>query len=621
MGFSSLLGLRQFQVRRRRGEDSICFEIGEIDTLTGTSYVYDDASRPTEGGEHNSHLKYDRTGATPIILVPQPSDDPNDPLNWPLWKRDSILFILSVLSVIASTLSPLLAANTVTLALLFQRDFQQMALATGYHLLGVGVAGFFFVASARVYGKRHLYLLGIVLIIVSSGWGGASGTNYKSLLWARIIQGVGLAPFEALVNASVADLYFVHERGKRMALSNLSLFGGAFFTPVLVGKITHTIGWSWSFYLIAIFCGVMLPFVVFFCPETAFKRDASFNTDIQGEDGPALEPRSDGFPTGSSSNQHSPEQSVPTSLEKQNREPMRAVVAKKTFAQSLLPFDGRKTDENLFKLVLRPLPLFFQPAILWACLIQGALIGWTVMIGVVLAEIFLGPPLWFDEVTTGYMYTGPFIGAILGFLVAGVLADWSTKILTKRNRGIYEPEFRIVLVLAQLVFGCAGLYGFGITAANPTKYGWFWPDFFYALEVMGMVLGAVASALYIADAYRECLPSPRILSDSNDFDIGEIAVEAFTCLLIFKNIFSFALTFGAYGWLSQGGIQKIFIIIASVQVAICLLSIPMCESWEISCSCRKCGDLFADNLCLDILGKKNRAFFSRHDILKLTHLR
>ena len=414
-----------------------------------------------------------------------------------------MLIILSVLSVIASTLSPLLAANTVTLALLFERNFQQMALATGYHLLGVGVAGFFFVASARVYGKRHLYLLGTVLIIVSSAWGGASGTNYKSLLWARIIQGVGLAPFEALVNASVADLYFVHERGKRMALSNLALFGGAFFTPILVGKITHTIGWPWSFYMISIFCGVMLPLVFFFCPETAFRRDASFNTDIRGEEGAALKSGADHFPLSSTSNHHSPEQSGPTSFEKQPAESMRPIPAKKTFVQTLLPFDGRKTEENIFKLILRPLPLFLHPAVLWACLIQGALIGWTVMIGVVLAAIFLGPPLWFDEVTTGYMYTGPFIGAVLGFLVAGLLADWTAKLITKMNHGIYEPEFRIVLVIAQLIFGCAGLYGFGITAANASRYGWFWPDFFYALEVMGMVLGAVASALYIADAYRE----------------------------------------------------------------------------------------------------------------------
>ena len=552
-------------------------------------------------------MKYDRSGPVPVILVPQPSDDPNDPLvgphnqinnavanvvqNWPLWKRDCILVILSIVSVIASTLSPLLAANTVTLSLLFDRDFTQMALATGYHLLGVGLAGFLFVASARVWGKRHLYILGTILIIVSSAWGGATKHNYRSLLWARIFQGIGLAPFEALVNASVGDLYFVHERGKRMALSNLALFGGAFFTPILVGKITHTIGWPWSFYFIAIFCGAMLPFVVFFVPETAFRREDSFNTDIQGhkpvQHGSALKPRDghDAYPDQAGRNRQSPDSSIPASFEKQPREvsedlTSRPIPKKATFVQTLLPFNGRKTDESFFKLVLRPFPLFLHPAVLWACLIQGTLIGWTVMIGVVLAAIFLGPPLWFDEVQTGYMYTGPFVGAVLGFLLAGLLADWSAKVMTKKNKGVFEPEFRIGLVVAQLVFGCAGLYGFGITAHDVNRYGWFWPDFFYALEVMGMVLGAVASALYIVDAHRG-FPAVYIDSSSKDADIhhlGDIAVEAFTCLLIFKNVFSFGLTFGAYNWLVDGGILKVFYAIASVQIGICLLSIPMCTT-------------------------------------------
>lgn len=120
-----------------------------------------------------------------------------------------------------------------------------MALLTGYHLLGVGFAGFLFVPSARIWGKRHLYLLGTIFVIFSSAWGGGNGKNYKSLLWARIFQGIGLAPFEALVNASVGDLYFVHERGTRMALSNFAVFGGAFFTPVLVGKIADSMGYEW----------------------------------------------------------------------------------------------------------------------------------------------------------------------------------------------------------------------------------------------------------------------------------------------------------------------------------------------------------------------------------------
>ncbi|KAL8843562.1 MAG: hypothetical protein Q9170_000066 [Blastenia crenularia] len=420
------------------------------------------------------------------------------------------------MSVIASTLSPLLAANTVTLALIFDRDFTQMALLTGYHLCGVGAAGFIFVASARIWGKRHLYLLGTVLIIVSSAWGGAAATNYASLLWARVIQGVGLAPFEALVNASVGDLYHVHERGTRMALSNLALFGGAFFTPVLVGKITQTVGWQWSFYLVAIFAGVMLPLIFLFVPETAYNRPGNACVEALNHGDRQRLNENYELPAVSGSDARStPNHSDPTSFEKpdyhSNKDeasPAYPDIAngthppsKATFVQSLAAFNGRKSNENFFKLLLRPFPLFFHPAVFWACLIQGTLIGWTVMIGVVLAAIFLGPPLWFDEVETGYMYAGPFVGAIIGFIVSGLLADWSTKFMIKRNKGVYEPEFRIVLVAVQLVFGCAGLYGFGVTAQHVKKYGWFVPDMFFAFEVGGMVLGAVASALYIVDAH------------------------------------------------------------------------------------------------------------------------
>lgn len=179
---------------------------------------------------------------------------------------------------------------------------------------------------------------------------------------------------------------------------------------------------------------------------------------------------------------------------------------KRSYRQSLMPFSGRKTDENFFKLLLRPFPLFAHPAILWGCLTQGTLIGWTVFIGIILAAIFLGPPLFWSEVETGYAYAGAFIGAVLGFLVAGGLADWSAKFMTRRNGGIYEPEFRIVLVIPQLVFATAGLYGFGVVSADLQNYTWFLPVFFFALEVMGMVIGAVASALYIVDAHRMLLP-------------------------------------------------------------------------------------------------------------------
>ena len=352
----------------------------------------------------------------------------------------------------------------------------------------------------------------------------------------------------------------------------MALFGGAFFTPIIVGVITHTLGWSWSFYFISIFAGAMLPLIFFFVPETAFRRDERFNTDVTGEK----------TPSGSETPLNRPEDSQSSSpgLKEfaHGNGQQGFIPKKKSYARTLLPFDGWKTDESLIKILFRPLPLFFHPAIAWACLIQGALIGWTVLIGVVLAAIFLGPPLWFDEVKTGYMYAGPFIGAVLGFILSGLMTDFLTRYMIRKNNGVYEPEFRILLVIPQLVIGGIGLFGFGWAAANVQPDGWFLPDFFFALEVMGMVIGAVASALYIVDAHRKSKPGILYRSSHANYAVGEYAIEAFTCMLIFKNVFSFGLTYAAYDWLIEAGIWKIFVIIASIQVGICLLSVPMCES-------------------------------------------
>lgn len=200
-------------------------------------------------------------------------------------------------------------------------------------------------------------------------------------------------------------------------------------------------------------------------------------------------------------------------------------------------------------------------------------------IGVVLAAVFLGPPLWFDQVKTGYLYTGAFIGSILGLVFSGLLSDWINKRMIKLNKGTYEPEFRIILVFFQLLFSGIGLYGFGITAENVKRYGWLIPDVFFAFVVMGMVMGAVSSALYIVDAHRMLsVSSFRVLLTLT----GQISVEAFTCMLFFKNVFSFVLTFFAYDWLVvKAGSRAPFIAIGTIQVGICLLAIPMCKSSQI----------------------------------------
>lgn len=442
----------------------------------------------------------------PLPQIPQPSDDPNDPLNWPLWRRDLITFGLCFAGILATSLGSILASNTLVMSIHFVVPLTETAVLTGYFLLGAGAAAVFFVPSGRVWGKRHLFLLGIVVVVASSAWAGAAGTDYASMAAARAVQGVGTAPFESLLNAAVGDLYFVHQRGLRMAFTNLAVFGGAFFTPIIVGKVTESLGWEWTFYFVSIFMALTLPLVFAFCPETAYRRESRLDIDGTPEE-MKLNPGSASAPAPAPANPPTARPSgfvyFPASSAMQ---PMgNADTPKKTFVQSLSLFDGRKTDERYWVLLLRPFPLLMNPAFVWGCLVQGAMIGWTIFIGVLIAIVFIGPPYFWGELKAGYTYTAPFVGAICGFAVAGLLADSSVRVLTRLNRGIYEPEFRLVLVIPMLVTGGVGLYGFGISAEDiiSGKYEYIVPLIFFGFEVAGMVIGTVASSLYIVDAYRE----------------------------------------------------------------------------------------------------------------------
>lgn len=50
----------------------------KLEHVPGTAFVLEDRRGQEEAVARDANLKYDKTGK--ILLVPQPSDDPNDPL-------------------------------------------------------------------------------------------------------------------------------------------------------------------------------------------------------------------------------------------------------------------------------------------------------------------------------------------------------------------------------------------------------------------------------------------------------------------------------------------------------------------------------------------------------------
>lgn len=83
-------------------------------------------------------------------------------------------------------------------------------------------------------------------------------------------------------------------------------------------------------------------------------------------------------------------------------------------------------------------------------------------------------------------------------------------------------------------------------------------------------------------------------------------------MIIFKNFFSFVLTFFAFDWVTTGmGIKWTIVIIASIQVVIFLTSIPMCKCASLLWPCAT--PQSANRGRLDIYGKRIRAWSFKHN--------
>lgn len=111
----------------------------------------------------------------------------------------------------------------------------------------------------------------------------------------------------------------------------------------------------------------------FFVPETAYPRAAYLETDLMSTNTPAGQGNSSPLLDSGSSN----EKQIRTTTEAAH-----VPTARDRYLLRLLPYNGLKSDVPFWKLFLRPFPLFFHPAVVWSCLMQGVIIGWTVMVGV-----------------------------------------------------------------------------------------------------------------------------------------------------------------------------------------------------------------------------------------------
>ena len=144
-------------------------------------------------------------------------------------------------------MTTILAAGFSDVAKTYDVSIPRVSLTVGLYMMGMGLGSVFASPTAILYGKRPVYLCGSIIFLLSAVWCALS-PNYPSLIVARIVQGMAVSPVECLPSATIAEIYFLHERAYRLGVYTFLLLGGKNLVPLVSAAIIGRLGWRWTFW-------------------------------------------------------------------------------------------------------------------------------------------------------------------------------------------------------------------------------------------------------------------------------------------------------------------------------------------------------------------------------------
>ncbi|KLJ06063.1 hypothetical protein EMPG_10507 [Blastomyces silverae] len=482
--------------------------------VPGTSLL--DKGNTEESDTQNLNLKT-KAG---VVLVPQPSDNINEPYNWSDVKKNLLMWTLALASGVAVSVGPIIAPGLVVASEKYKVSLDQVAtFLIGVLILSTGGGTFFTAAAATVWGKRPVFIISTAVLLVTCIWG-YFAKSFQSLWIMRIVQGISAAPLETLVTSTVSDIFFVHERGEKLAIWSIAIVSGIILSQVVAGYIIQNLGLLTPFGIEALVLCILLPAIFFLVPETADllhkpgQADEKLNTAHGGENAP-----------------------------------------KRLYRQELKVFNGRISNKSFWALAAKPLSLIMFPAVVFSTFIHGSFLTWLVVFAILSTNIFSGPQYGLTPSQIG-LTNLPLLGvALIGTPLAGAIADWLACFMARRNKGIYEPEFRLLLMIPATIFSTAGFIGYGLSIDRGAPLAV--PIAFMSLHSLSVPFATSASFTYVLD----CHPK-----DAN---------QAFVTINFTKAVFIFISSMFVNGWYSARGPREVFTWITVLNLAFSVMTIPM----------------------------------------------
>ena len=453
-----------------------------IEILPGTEVMADIGSHHfVKSGDKNHR-----------VLVPQPSDDKNDPLNWSLWWKIAAITASSVVT-FTQGFGPLaLAPMFEDYIKEFDCTLAEAIQFTGVPILVLGFSNFFWVPMSTSFGRRPVYLFSQVINIVSCIWR-ARAQTYGSFMGACALNGFGAGPAETIQPAVIADIFFLHDRGKWNTLYWVVYMGSLMVGPIVSGPMAIHVGWRSFWWLNVGLLGASFLLVLFAFPETKWHRPYALGekdgNEVFGNEKQNLE--KEGTTTAENNL---------TYVETAEQDPwLGKGVPKKSqwalFQPNAHPFKSIALDLWIpWKLFAFPIVEFAAFVVSWSC-------SSFLTLNLTQSQNFAAPPYSFDSQTIGFLNFAILVGAMIGLATAGPLSDWTAAKLTARNGGIREPEMRLPAMIPYVII----MYLGNIVVSVGYQKKWPWE----AIVIIGYTCAGIQVAAlpgivstYAVDSYK-----------------------------------------------------------------------------------------------------------------------
>ncbi|PIL31132.1 MFS general substrate transporter [Ganoderma sinense ZZ0214-1] len=508
----------------------------KLDNVPGTGLLSDRGRVCAGTTDGAADLKRGTGRYSDIILIPQPSDDPRDPLNWPRWKKEACFWTLVFATSLVGALFPIATSGYVLLSKEFGVSVDNVASSFSSYLPALAVSLLLQNTLAVKYGHRIVYLSSTLLMFIACCWTALS-PDLVSIRVSRVFQGFGMAASQALVPTTMEQIYFVHERGSRSTIWNFATLAAETLSPFIYGYVIQNLSWQLGFWFVSIAFGLLFVMTLFFVPETTFPPSSSKS------------PQGERAGTTVIKEIHQPNEVLEKHVDRASVLPAKPP----PFLSQLRIYNGTFSDENLWKIFMRPFPLVLSPVtwfIFWSFMMQAF---WFSLLSLCASTIFT-ISYHFNPAQIGLTHLGGLIGVILGMLVTGPLSDWAIVWMSQRNRGVYEPEYRLVFMLSTLV-GMFGYIGWAIGSDNSMP--WIGAVSCFAMVTFGLVVSGGAAVTYLLDTH------------------GANALHILSITDFAKNLILYGVAFVANSVVAARGVKVALLILGACQALCLLASVPM----------------------------------------------